>query len=114
MSPFQPTRFHQRLVATLDTLASNPDKQLDYVHRLGVSIDELALEFDDAYRLASGKAQEGLVSDTTLNAINPINEHLRIMTEMGPALWTEAALRSAQEWRDLRDLAQSAKSRLIA
>lgn len=113
MGIFQLDKFYHQLFSALDALTWQPDKQLDYTHRLSVGIDELALDFDDIYRLAQGKAQEGLVPAAILDAIDPIDAHLKIMTEVGPGAWTESALRNTREWHDLRDLAQSAKSRLL-
>ncbi|MCP9212737.1 hypothetical protein [Streptomyces cucumeris] len=112
MSTFKVDRLLQQLVTALDRLTWHADEQLSYVHDLGVDVDELALEFDDIHHLAIGKAQEGLISDALITTIQPVDEHLKLMTEMGPSMWTEAAVQDATEWQELRNLARSARSHL--
>lgn len=51
----KPDTFCVWLTQVLGALTWDAGRQLDYVHDLGVGIDELALQFDDAFHLAASK-----------------------------------------------------------
>lgn len=89
----------------LRRLAAPPEEQETYLLELGVlpSVDELALEFDDAL---SGVA----IGDPPLGQLlNQLNELLEEMSgEENAYLWTPRALQEASEWENVRTLAREA------
>ena len=93
----------------LERLAASPEEQEAYLRRLGVlpSVDELALELDDAIagiEVGNSRAKA---------AIQRLDEHLDAMSgEHQASLWTPAALRDASEWATVRTLAREALAAL--
>ena len=102
-----------QLRAAVARLASSADDQLAYVRQLGSSpsVDELALEFDDFARAVL--AQPRLLTDEQRMAVENLDRQLDAMSGADrAALWTEAALGSAEEWHEVRRRAARAWSLL--
>ncbi|WKU46568.1 hypothetical protein Q3V23_22320 [Streptomyces sp. VNUA116] len=97
-----------QLIQAVRLLASNPDVQAEYVQRLGVGPDEIALEFDDAFRRAVGAAGMGLLPDEMVKITQPLGEQLQRMTESQEDIWSEVGMMSSTEWGVLRTLATRA------
>ncbi|KQY29724.1 hypothetical protein ASD38_10390 [Caulobacter sp. Root487D2Y] len=94
------------LIAALEPLALAPDEQLAYLAALGVgeTADELALQFDDAFRYAHPMGQASL--DAALRALN---ERLSMMSDTGKAaLWSPLALAQGEDWVFIRRTAARA------
>jgi hypothetical protein len=102
---------HQ-LEQALERLSWDAERQIDYTRRLGVEVDELALEFDDSYRPISRLIEEGLLPETLGGAIKFIDQSLDGMTRTPEDKWTEDSVRDSQEWLDLREKARQAVSLL--
>jgi hypothetical protein len=97
------------LAEVVSRLADSSSKQEAYLERLGVGVDELALEFDDLFRLAGGKLQAGELAAHEYDALSALDKALQDMS--GPAraeLWTVDALRNRSEWAEVRILAGKA------
>jgi hypothetical protein len=80
------------------------------------SIDELALEFDDAYRLVPSLVSEYGVrlSENLLGRLSEIDSMLDGMSGAANApLWTADGVRSRPEWARVRDRAAAAASQLM-
>lgn len=95
-------RSHDALKGALKQLAADAAEQEAYLSRLGVlpSIDELALELDDAML--------GITLDDAepRRLLERLDAHLDQMSGAENArLWTVAALRTAPEWIEVRKLA---------
>ncbi len=99
----------EQLPEVVMRLASPADVQIAYFRRLGpdVPVDELALEFDDLAEAAF--SQKGFLRRGQRSRISALDDRLKAMSgadERG--LWTEAALRSSNEWREVRTRAEAA------
>jgi hypothetical protein len=100
--------WHARLVATLGHLAAEPVGQKAYLISIGVegSADELALEFDDAYRPLIPHMAELKISGLAIAKLARLND---VLTEMSGAdhleLWETAALETSNNWSQIRRLA---------
>lgn len=97
-----------RLLITLRALAASPDEQLERFPDLVAKPDELALDFDDAYRLLQ-QCQQLELSAAQRDAVAAVDRLLGQLS--GPEhgmLWTEAALRRAPEWEQVRGAARAA------
>lgn len=98
----------ERLLITLRALAASPGEQLERFPDLVAKPDELALDFDDAYRLLQQCRQLEL-SAAQRDAVAAVDHILDQMS--GPehgVLWTEAAVGSAPEWERVRGAARAA------
>ncbi|WP_033323648.1 hypothetical protein [Streptomyces yerevanensis] len=102
----------RQLEQALERLSWDAERQIDYTRRLGVGVDELALEFDDSYRPVSRLIEEGLLPEALSEAIKFIDQSLEGMTRTPEDKWTEDAVRASQEWLDMRKTARQAVSLL--
>lgn len=99
----------RELKVAVGRLAEDPGDQAIYLAGLGTSplVDELALDYDDAYRMLASLAPErGLPSQFT-SILEEIDEALRRMSHSDDRdVWQVAAL-STQEWNAIRDQART-------
>ncbi|HEU4632085.1 MAG TPA: hypothetical protein VFS08_20205 [Gemmatimonadaceae bacterium] len=104
----------ERLITTLHTLAAPAERQL---HRLPPHVahaDELARDFEDAYRLVCDCPQVEL-SAAQRAALERVEARLDALRDHpDAALWTEKALRSAPAWAATRRAAADALAALGA
>ena len=94
------------LIAALEPLALGPDEQLAYLSALGAdeTADELAVQFDDAFRYAHPMGHAAL--DATLRALN---ERLSAMSGAeNAALWSPRGLARGTDWPFIRQTAERA------
>ena len=105
-------RFRSWLIEVLDVLTWPADQQLDYIRGLGVGIDEMALQFDDAFRIAINKVDERSLDAETFDLLKRIDERFGVMTKQGGSVWNEEGLSRSSEWQDIRALATEARSKL--
>jgi hypothetical protein len=98
----------ERLKYALQAVAA-PETQLARYPDFIVNPDELALEFDEALRVALSTPDHGLSSEQLgyLIAIDTFLEKLRD-PEMSGWDWTDAAVRSGNDWAQVRELAADA------
>lgn len=82
--------------------------QIEYLHHLGVHglSDEMALEFDDLFAIHRGRPSALGPAGGVLVDLDRALE--RMSGEANAHLWTDQALRSAPEWREVRVLAARA------
>ena len=104
------------MIAALARLSAPPHEQAAYLEEIGTSpsLDELALEFEEAYIPMLGLADEFHLTSEQMNVLRALNDGLRAIG--GPEnehLWTTDALERA-EWSDIRRLASDAKASLLA
>lgn len=98
----------QRLVHTLQILATPADEQLARLPDLAANANGLALDFADALLLASDCPQLELTPELQ-GALERVDGLLqRIGGRENTAMWTEPALREAAEWVEVRRLAAAA------
>src|SRR5690606_16213620 len=103
------TAGYERLLRSLEMLASSADAQEEYLRGLGTlpSTDELALEFDDAYEFFKSSAdKEGL--GAFISRVDEIDELFDAMSVGGNAdMWTVESL-ARGEWVKIREIAKEA------
>lgn len=103
--------YHQ-LVETLRLLALSAAEQVaalpDYVY---VS-DELALSFDDAYRMVAALEDKGRLAPGSRKVLDAIDGSFTTLTADGAGAWNEEALASDPRWQQVRRLALDALVRL--
>lgn len=98
----------ERLITTLRMLAAPADVQRDRLPPLAPHADELARDFEDAYRLVCDCPQVEL-TPAQRAALGRVEARLDMLRGDGEAaLWTEPALRSAPEWAETRRAAAEA------
>ncbi|WP_141699257.1 hypothetical protein [Candidatus Thiosymbion oneisti] len=92
------------MYSALRNLASTADEQLEYLAALGLqdNIDEIALEFDDIF---GAFMTDSTLSEAVRNDLQKINERLDEMSDRKD-LWTPAALKSRQEWAEIRSISR--------
>ncbi|MEU1050612.1 hypothetical protein ABZ400_36530 [Streptomyces sp. NPDC005897] len=98
-------RVSHQLRRSLVHLSWEAEKQVEYINRLAVGPDELALEFDDAFRVASGMVSEGSLPAPLGNLLAPMDELLSEMTRSTQDEWSIDALGLSVAWQRLRMLA---------
>lgn len=93
----------------LANLAAPPDRQLAYLKSIGDEckcLDELALEFNDAFIFLNQFIEDRRVPEATAAAIAAVDKQLDAMSgEKNARLWTSEALATTPEWKEVRALA---------
>ncbi|MBB3728887.1 hypothetical protein [Nonomuraea dietziae] len=92
----------------LGRLRLSASEQLEWIDSMGCSLDELALEFDDAYQPSWLSREAGWLSDELAEYFDKIDQHLSELTDDGPFPWSAEGLRSHPTWERLRSLASDA------
>src|SRR5439155_2727910 len=87
------------LKSSLQILASDPPDQVAYTRRLGVGIDELALEFDDVGPARPTLMDAGLLTSDQSDAVAAVDRQLTSMTRAGAARWTDRAVFEGEDWK---------------
>jgi hypothetical protein len=95
----------RQLERTLERLSWNAEQQIEYMSRFGVGSDEMALDFDDAFRTTSGMIRQGLMPDSLREALHPVDEILTEMTDSHEDEWDEEAVSESRTWSILRKAA---------
>jgi len=101
----------ERLVPVLERLASDPQRQMEYLESIGVggSADELALEFDDVYQPARHALDDSGYSAEFRSALSELDLQLSSMSGPDhPLLWTAQGLLEAPQWAQVRRMAHRA------
>ncbi len=92
----------------LSLVAAEAEEQLRRVG--GMHPDELALAFDDGYRLVPTLEARGIVfREAALSALAEVDDLLKSMSGSSNAvLWTPDAIRSSEKWAAVREAAREA------
>ncbi|MEU6350005.1 hypothetical protein ABZ896_11825 [Streptomyces sp. NPDC047072] len=98
----------RQLEKSLECLSWDASRQIDHVRGLGVGPDELALDFDDSFRVVSGMIAEGVIPDSLGGPLGSVDAILEDMTRTPEEKWSESAVRNSQVWCDLRVAARKA------
>jgi hypothetical protein len=106
-----------RLTCAVEHLAWPADQQRVYLANLGVAplLDELALEFDDAFKPIRAALYELGIDDSTRRDIGSIDLILTELTEeskIDDSVWNTAALDNDKRWLDIRQLAKTVQAEL--
>ncbi|MFE1307735.1 hypothetical protein [Streptomyces sp. NPDC058755] len=102
---------HQ-LEKALDRLTLDPERQIAHISRFGVGPDELALEFDDAFRTVSGMINEGRLPESLREPLDIMDSLLQEMTRTPEGKWTRDAILNSRDWNTLREFARNSLSAL--
>lgn len=93
---------------TVIWLAAPASDQLAYLKSLGEDVgpDELALDFDDEYRLVGALHDEGIISNRQRDIlVNLSNKLAEFSGEENSQHWTCEALTESAHWVQVRELA---------
>ncbi|ROP27703.1 hypothetical protein EDD30_0394 [Couchioplanes caeruleus] len=103
-------RFVAAFVRCVAVLALEGDAQIAWLGEKGLPlVDELALEFDDGFRLVPTFIERGWLNATALPVLAEIDQHLSFMSgEHNAGLWQVEALARRTEWNQVRMLARTA------
>jgi hypothetical protein len=100
-------------VRSVAVLALDADAQVAWASQLMKNhvplIDELAMEFDDGFRLVPSFIERGWLNEAALPVLTQLDERLEVMSGQHNAdLWHAEALSSRAEWERVRGLARAA------
>lgn len=101
---------HNELRRTLDLLASAPADQLEHLRLIGApySVDELALELDDALP-GDGRVEGLALTAEQSQIIQSVRSKLAAMSgKKNKELWQPQSLASRVEWEEVREAARRA------
>jgi hypothetical protein len=104
--------FRQWVIAVLNLLGEEPVRQSEYLHRSGVGVEEILLQFDDVFQVSRARLDDGSLTQEEYALLQEVNTRADVVNSSPKSIWTEAALRSVAEWNDLRAAARAAKSEL--
>lgn len=94
----------------LEMLAAAADVQLKYLASLDMpgNIDELASVFDDIVGDPLGMAEFGEITVKQCDCLSKLDKYLESFSgQSNVHLWTEQALYSAEQWKEVRKLAHN-------
>ncbi|MFF5784703.1 hypothetical protein ACFY8P_07025 [Streptomyces sp. NPDC012693] len=107
MESHGPSARRRVLIEAVVVLAATAQDQADWLDTHEVAPDEIALGFDDAFRLAGRLAEDGQLSDGVLPLLRMIDEVFgEITQDSGVGRWTRAALFTDPGWGRARQLAR--------
>lgn len=92
------------LVESLRIVALGYDDQLRYLANVGLdqrNIDEIALQFDDNFRMLPLVCKENAISSAAVDCINDLNSILDNMSN-NEENWTPEAMRESRAWETAR------------
>lgn len=106
----------RRLADALEHLSWPAERQRSYLQELGTSpsLDELALEFDDALRTVAGVFTDPSIDAETQRMLSSIDVSLTVMSNRSdePDRWDVRSLDENPRWVEIRKLAASVCRRL--
>jgi hypothetical protein len=111
----KPELLVHRLASAILRLSWPPGLQRRYLQGLGISglVDELVLEFDDAFKPVAPILDELGLSQPARESVRALDEWLVFMSASSPdEVWLWDALDNADEWTRIRDLATQALEHL--
>ncbi|WP_338692659.1 hypothetical protein V2W30_00525 [Streptomyces sp. Q6] len=95
------------MIEALALLGADSADQLAWIDRYKVVTDELALEFDDAFRLIADLQQDEFLDTEALGKLQLIDTVLEEMSGRENAeRWSGEALANDAGWRQVRTLAR--------
>ncbi|MFF7770471.1 hypothetical protein ACIPIU_00680 [Streptomyces massasporeus] len=95
------------LIEALVVVAAPASEQVAWLDKYEVPPDEIALNFDDAFRLAGRLVDEGQLSRGVLPSLQTIDEvFIEMSPKTGEDRWTREALSSDAGWGRVRQLAR--------
>ncbi|WP_445529975.1 hypothetical protein [Streptomyces cyslabdanicus] len=105
--------FRRRLlIEALAVVAAPAPDQTTWLEKHGVMTDDIALDFDHAFRMAERLVEEGLLGRDALPDLRMIDSIFDEMTcDETKNRWTTAALGSDPGWCRVRGLAQNVLAR---
>ncbi|MFD8082808.1 hypothetical protein ACFV4F_14090 [Kitasatospora sp. NPDC059722] len=95
------------LVESLTVVAADPSAQCAWIDGHGVVTDEIALDFDHAFRMVGGLTEDDGVSPAVLPDLRAIDAVFAGMSGAGNTdRWSMDALETDPGWGEARDLAR--------
>ena len=106
MAPSQMNRVLEELKWSLQALALEADVQQTLFPSFAATADELALDFDNWRRAASGQHAFTAEQHSALAAVDALLDEMSGKPNAG--LWTDAALAGHPQWQEVRQRASRA------
>ncbi|MFD5662633.1 hypothetical protein [Streptomyces hirsutus] len=107
MPTTDPSFRRRLLVESLTVLAADPSVQAVWLEKYDIPTDEIALDFDHAFRMSEQLVEEGKLSHDVLPDLHGIDVVFNEMSgEPNAARWAADALSSDAEWIKVRELAR--------
>ncbi|MZD08172.1 hypothetical protein GTW43_24245 [Streptomyces sp. SID5785] len=103
-----------QLEQALDRLSWSPNRQLEHLQRFGLGPDELALDFDDSYRVVAALVSRGALPLDVAAPLQHVDSLLAEMTDGTDAHWTGEAVAQSPQWARLRRTSREALDSLRA
>lgn len=99
-----------RFVRAIGLLALPSEAQIAWLSSLGLgkpgASDELALEFDDGFKMINAFVAADIVPPKALDSLQLLDRQLAGISGPGNAsLWTLDALKTSPQWKEIRELA---------
>jgi hypothetical protein len=90
----------------LRNLVASAEEQLRWLEREKVGVDELALDYDAIAKAADNMLREREITPDQYECITQLDSFLESFSGAANThLWNETALRGADEWRRVREMA---------
>jgi hypothetical protein len=100
----------QTLSDALAVLSWDADAQLKHLADEGIAgcVDELALDYDGIAAAANDMLEVGAINEEQRDCVDSLNRFVQQFSgEANTHLWTAQALRSAEEWKQVRSMARN-------
>ncbi|WP_304454792.1 hypothetical protein [Nocardiopsis sp. YSL2] len=95
------------LVEALAVVAADASDQAGWTGRHVVGVDEIALNFDDAFRMFERPIEQRQIDESSVCALREIDALFTSMSGTGNSIrWTESALSSDKGWIQVRRVAR--------
>ncbi|WP_157868645.1 hypothetical protein [Streptomyces caatingaensis] len=104
--------FHLWTLAVLNLLGATPGHQAQYLQETRVGADELLLQLDDVLHVARARLSDGSLTRKDYLSLLEVAEAADSLDSSPGSVYTDAALETSSEWRNLRTAANSAKASL--
>ncbi|MCX5130005.1 hypothetical protein [Streptomyces sp. NBC_00347] len=102
-----PSARRRMLIEAVLVVAAAASAQMAWLEKHGVPPDEIALGFDDVFRLAGQLVEEGQLSPAVLPRLQMIDQVFgEIGQDSGADRWTRAAMSTDARWDSARQLAR--------
>ncbi|MDT0331474.1 hypothetical protein [Nocardiopsis lambiniae] len=102
-----PSPLQQLLIDALAVVAADASDQTAWVDRHEVVVDEIALNFDDVFRMLEIPIEQRQIDESVGDALREIDTLFMIMSGQGNSdRWTRSALSSDKGWNQARRLAR--------
>jgi hypothetical protein len=102
------TEFRRWILEVVALVAAPSEEQLRYARTSGVGVDEIVLQFDDAFRVSNARVRDGSMSKDEFELLEVVNDRVGDLSNAPGDLWTDEAVSTSSLWVELRISAEQA------